>query len=245
VPAFFYRIVVWALSFPPHLGAFPVLLARQSQNTLLAEGNFVMKRLILGSAALAVLLSGALHAKAGTIMTFNESGTFEDGSSLSGTVTIDTTAGVPIAMNMTVGAPGSLVFDSSAAGYQIGALAFSDPISGGTDTDLFLQNVFSQSGNEYQIVLVLMLPVPSLQGYTGGALLGSSDTNYLFHSLYTYHEITPVLTVFEQSFLVSGSELDPASTVAPEPSTLVVWSLIAGIFGVGAMPKRLKRTSAA
>lgn len=40
-------------------------------------------------------------------------------------------------------------------------------------------------------------------------------------------------------------QFDQAASSVPEPSTLVLWSLVAGIFGVGGMRKRMKLTTAA
>jgi len=64
-----------------------------------------------------VLLALASRAKADTYTTFEATGTFEDGSSLSGTVTIDMTIGLATAVDLTVATEYSaLFFDSSEAG---------------------------------------------------------------------------------------------------------------------------------
>ncbi len=63
-----------------------------------------MWRFILGAAVLGLMAGAAAPARAGLISTFTAEGTFQDGATLGGTLTIDTTTGVVTAANLLVGA---------------------------------------------------------------------------------------------------------------------------------------------
>lgn len=96
-----------------------------------------------------------LHA---AVVVLNITGTLTDGSPISGTVTIDNTAGLATAVNVVVGAPTSLTFNLVDAQAQIGPTIYQ--IQAGLAAPLPDFNI--------------TLPVASLVGYTGGTLCSSS-----------------------------------------------------------------------
>ena len=112
------------------------------------------------------MLAGAHLATAATLI-FNANGIFADGALMSGTITIDTTAGAATAVNINVTAPDAL------------NLAF-----------IQFQNVVTPTAYELQLGatsvglpnLDLALPtsgsVNPLIGYTGGSLTTASDLRF-------------------------------------------------------------------
>ncbi len=67
-----------------------------------------MRRFMLAAAVFGLMSGAAAPARADIITTFTAEGTFVDGATLGGTLTIDTTIGMVTAANLMVGAPYSL-----------------------------------------------------------------------------------------------------------------------------------------
>jgi hypothetical protein len=67
-----------------------------------------MWRSILAAAVFGLMAGAAAPASGDLITTFTAEGTFADGATLGGTLTIDTSIGTVIAANLMVGAPYSL-----------------------------------------------------------------------------------------------------------------------------------------
>src|SRR5271166_1841690 len=118
-----------------------------------------MWRFILAAAVLGLMAGAAAPARAGQISTFTAEGTFQDGATLSGTLTIDTTQGLASAANLTIAPIASLPILFTSVQAQ-GAITS----PGGTHAyELF----FSQTNGPE---LALFLPVPSLIDYPGGPI---------------------------------------------------------------------------
>ena len=116
-----------------------------------------MMRKALVAAVLGIML-GAPPTRADITTIFDASGTFSDGSTLSGTVTIDVTSGTATSWDLTAGSYQFLSLDSQQnAG---GAILL--------------------SGDDSSIAqLSLFIPVAGLAGYTGGSLTTSSNLQLL------------------------------------------------------------------
>ncbi len=130
-------------------------------------------------------------AQAGSV-TFDASGTFEDGATLSGTMTIDTTVGQVTAVNLVVSAPDSL--DLTFVQYQSNT-----SYSG----DYFIQTGPTATGLPNFLVV---LPVTTLVGYSGGSIGSTTQPANSIES-----NVYPVTT------LTVGS-----LSAVPEPSSLVL-----------------------
>lgn len=147
----------------------------------------------------------------GSVVTFDASGTFVDGSTLSGTLEIDTTAGVVTDANLMVG-PQTLDFP------------FVPP--GSFDVTFILQQGLGPSAVTYDVVVYtaglelpyvsLALPTTSLIGYDGGEIGSLSQPAAGFTSDIQYLETNAYLNI--------GS-LAPV----PEPSTLLLMVISFGV----------------
>ena len=149
-------------------------------NFSFSDGRKSMRNLLIARPTLAVsvlvfvLLYLAGKANADTIIEFNASGTFADGSSLSGTVTIDTTIGVATAADLTVVGNGpNFDFIFQVPKFGVVPQLFSnepnhDLIFGvqKPTIELFALNL-DISAIEY---IGIVLPV-SLDGYSGGPII--------------------------------------------------------------------------
>ena len=143
----------------------------------------------------AVLLSlGATQALADTITVFDASGSFADGSTLSGTIDIDVTTGVATGVDLTVSAPDSVTFTVIPSQHSIG---------GGS---------FIEAGSLASRDVVTLGITGSLVGYDGGALGSFRDPGLAESSL-----DEPSIT----AFLDSG-QLTPEVPSVPEPSPAVL-----------------------
>jgi hypothetical protein len=141
---------------------------------------------------LALMAGAAGHAKAGLIRTFDAEGTFDDGATLSGTLSIDTTIGTVTSANLVVGAPDSLDFiDIQFQGGNI------------YPGDYFIQAGTTPSGLPN---LLLVLPTDSLVGYSGGPI--GSDTN--------------PANGYVSSIYLGATLTDGSLTAVPEPSGLLL-----------------------
>jgi len=140
------------------------------------------------------LFAPAMHA---SIITFVATGVTQSGSTLSGDVVIDTTAGSVSSLSLTMSSPLSFTantFDSFASGQASGYLV-----------------IQADNGTTFPFV-ALDIPTATLVGYTGGSLctVGSTCPNGISFSEASTSNATT-------SGFVSGS-----LTTAPEPASLVL-----------------------
>lgn len=170
----------------------------------------------------------------GTVTTFNASGQFANGNSLSGTITINTTQGTIQSVDLTAGTGSGLAFNASTT-----ALPSSSSSSTGTTIDMS-----NTTGND----LNLGVPVNSLVGYTGGSLMSldapGSINGFTFESGYVlgYDDATVYLT--SGSLTVSSTTSPPPTVSAPEPGSLAIFGAgVFGLLGFGLVSRRkLRRT---
>lgn len=111
-------------------------------------------RRILALATFTLVSSISLASRADAAV-FVADGVFDDGSTLSGTVTIDTVAGLFTAINLVVGSPSSLAF-----GVNIDQGSFGAPFF----YSVFVSNIAGTYDFNFGI------PLNSIVGYTGGSL---------------------------------------------------------------------------
>jgi hypothetical protein len=162
---------------------------------------FAAKCCLRASILMCAILVLPCLAKADNIVTFNATGTFTDNSTLSGTVTIDTTTGAATAMDVTASSPISITFNS-----------YVDSFYSSGDGEYLIEGYDSGAQNE----LILGVPVSSLIGYGGGALAGVTSTPFDTASEFepTGGEGTPVP-------LDTGALTAPGMTT-PAPATLTL-----------------------
>jgi hypothetical protein len=116
----------------------------------------------IGKLLLAFCLLGLAAATARASIVFQVSGTLNDGSAISGTFTIDTTAGTVTAANLTLGPPTSETCNSIANQFVAG---------GGPG--FYELDLNCSAGNKF-IVFLPSDPAGDLLGYTGGSIAGGS-----------------------------------------------------------------------
>ena len=166
---------------------------------------------------------GAQLAHADVIQTFNVSGSFQDGASLGGTVTIDVTTGnitgaaldlgTPISASITTGSQGTIA-------YGAGAVLYAATIP----------NSASQLGGD---TLYLAFATSSLVDYSGGALYSTTDPGTTING-------NPRGSLIQtQSGSVQTQLTSGAVSAVPEPSGLA--PLAAGLFGLGLIARRKRR----
>jgi hypothetical protein len=172
-------------------------------------------------AALGLIALAAPRAVwADTIVQFNVSGTFEDGSVLTGTVTIDTTSGIPEGGRVETTGPTS-VGPLISMGYSSDQPQFFE-----IAPQVCEPLVPCNSGFMY-----LFLDVPNLIGYTGGPICGLSTGCVSTMGPLPYQG--PVFSyVTDPVYLTTGSLTLPAA--APEPSSVVLLGIgLLGLMGIG------------
>lgn len=148
------------------------------------------------SISLALFCFTAMSARAATTYTtFGATGTFDDGSTLSGTIMIDTVNGDLGAIDLFVSAPDNLTLD-----YNL------ESESSSGDYLIYV----GESSNEFP-EFVLSLPVDSLVGYTGGVIDSDDDPGPGVLSSPLYLTLEDVVT------LQSGS-----LTPTPEPASWIL-----------------------
>jgi hypothetical protein len=165
-------------------------------------------------AALGLIALAAPRAVwADSIMQFNVSGTFEDGSVLTGTVMIDTTGGYPVGGSVETTGPTS-VGPLTSFGYS-------------SDQPQFFE-IAPQVGNGF---MFLFLDVPNLIGYTGGAICGLS-TGCVSTMGPPVNQGPVVSYVTDPVYLTAGSLTLPAAV--PEPASVVLLGTgLLGLMGIG------------
>ncbi len=156
-----------------------------------------------GCGGAGLMAGAAAPARADLIATFTAEGTFADGATLGGTLTIDTSIGTVTAANLTVGAPDSLTF-----------VAVQD--------QLVVSNGFTQvdvGEAEFTIPSIeLDIPVTSMVAYAGGALIGMT-----INQNYGGNTSTLFLPAHGgRGYVELGLQSGSLSVAVPEPSTLLV-----------------------
>ena len=138
----------------------------------------------------------------------NASGTFDDGTLLSGTVTIDTLAGEVMSANLQLDSPGSpeLTFqsiDDQGSNAPYGHYSFT----------------MVQAPGDESVLLALVVQPADLVGYQGGPL--QSLTPPGFAHVYTYYYV--------RANNHEGDLTHGALSAVPEPSTLMAATLAGAI----------------
>lgn len=171
-------------------------------------------QLLLTTAAVLCSL-GTAHAD--TITTFNLNANLDDGGTVTGTVTLNTTTGVFTASNLT--------------GIFEGYTAYFSGTSTRTDSGSnFVANIF-QSTNYANTNFQLVLPVSTLRNYTPGGLCTAGGANCSTYDSSIRHDQADYTDV------VSGSLTNSVPVaVTPEPSSLLL--LGSGVMALGAILRR-------
>lgn len=149
---------------------------------------------------------------------FNASGTFADGTTLGGTVTINTATGQVTSVDLTLSAPNAATLTLIA---DVGSVPGSVVISAGTPS------VYPQ--------VSLWFPVSTLAGYSGGALC--SNTSPCTSGAFTNLARSDVAG---EDRLTSGS-LTPASQPPGTPAPPSLWLALVGCATVLAYALRARR----
>jgi len=133
-------------------------MERKPKETNSLEENL---RLRLVLAALVIVLFAWCAYAGDTVVTFNASGTFADGATLSGTLTLDTTTGEPMVENLVVSSPDSNTYT----------------VPNGVVITSTYQLIFvSPAGLPFTPVLQVTVPASTLVGYSGGTLCSTTTT---------------------------------------------------------------------
>jgi hypothetical protein len=175
----------------------------------------VSRRAVCAFTLLLAAFPLASSVRGDEITTFDLSGTFADNSTLSGTITIDTTANTVTEINVGVSATPAIAFNYAPHAYIF-------PSAGETLIEAYSQNLG---------FLLLDVPVPSLVGISS-LPLGSSITPSGTKSQYQATgggEGTPVSLVF--------GTITPAPT--PEPASLAL--VLSGAVAMGGLGLRRGR----
>jgi hypothetical protein len=202
----------------------------------------VSKSVLRAVTVLSVLLALACQAKADQITTFDiVNGHLQDGASVTGTLTIDTSTGAAVSFNVSVGSPDNQLFTPSNVydffTYPANTPGFTDstgsifaiekdtvePVNSG-------QPEQGRSSGDDLPRIVFGIPVPNLIGFDGGPL-GTSTYEYGYDGP---PDFTP------EVFFSSGS-----LTPTPEPTTITL--LVSGFIafgGYGLYQRRRGRSTA-
>jgi len=171
-----------------------------------------MNRLVLNSLALMFFSLCGGTASADVITTFSAFGTFSDGSTLTGSLQIDTTTGVALAAeSLYIGAPGSVFIN------DIRIQAPNEPFPG----DFILQAGFGPPGGGPPL-FVMALPVSSLIGYSGGPIVSVTDPSMGEASDIQYSQTNVALLsvgslrMAQSTTIQGGTGFAPVALNAPE-----------------------------
>ena len=183
-----------------------------------AKGAFASALFILSALALA-----PAHA---TAIPFTATGSFQDGSTLSGFVTIDTATGL-------IGAA-DLAISGRPVHFTTIALQRTFPLVGPLLTEFEFAN-----GQTTDNLLTFLLPPVSLIGYNGGLLCGTVNAPSCFDG--TLHYQSNFATKLQNGGIpantfVTMTEGSLTPSAVPEPST---WAL-ACIAGISMVRRRVK-----
>ena len=156
------------------------------------------------------------------VTTFYASGLFQGGSALSGTVSIDTTAGSIQSFNLQVGSGTAFAFTGPSS---------SDGVNSINEYVLYQTN---GSGN----TLDLGFMTNSLVGFNGGSF-ASLDNPYSYNGQnYTSAYSNTLATTDLQS---GGLSLTPVTNSVPEPGSLAIFGAGLGILAFGLGRRRRRR----
>lgn len=141
---------------------------------------------------------------------FSASGTFENGTSLSGVITIDTATGLVVS--------GDLAVSGSPADFTAMELQRTWPPS-----SPFLSEVELGNGQATNNLLILLFPPVSLVGYSGGVLCGVSPAVCQDATLTYRSNISTESNGFSSNFIaLTEGGLSPARAPEPAPGALAL-----------------------
>jgi hypothetical protein len=192
--------------------------------------------------ALAALTAAANQAKADIITTYNVTGTYQDGATMSGTITVDTTTPALLSTDVAVSSPtyGTLNFDSSSPGNYFSQ---SMPRVGGSPDSFVLVDIQPNGNGNATTMLQFVAEAPGFVWPSGIVTLVNRTESFIDGSqVSTFYnpDADPSLGGADQVYLSSG-ELDPVNT--PEPATLTM--LASGFVALGGFgfSRRRRRAS--
>lgn len=155
------------------------------------------------------LIPGSMAAHADTITTFDATGVTALGATFSGTLTIDTTAGVVTADDLNLSSPDNLAFTATPT------------VSGTVLPSTFEIQIPATTGPG---ALQLQLPINSLVGYDGGQM--DSLSNGVDGRI---SEVTDGIDIFTEGTLTATTE--GTLTTTPLPATLPLFASGLGVLG--------------
>jgi hypothetical protein len=159
----------------------------------------------LATALWCVFVAFSTQAKADTI--FPVSGNFGDNATLSGTVTIDTTATMNwvTAIDVTTSAPIADTFASYVTSFYAPG-----------DGEVLIEGFDSTFTNE----IILAVPVTTLTGFTGSLLAGTVSTP--FNPTIADSEVAPAGGEGTPTAILATGQLGVPAIMTPEPSSFVL-----------------------
>ena len=181
--------------------------------TILKQFNLRQKARLAPLVLIACSAFSVSTANADTIQAFNATGTFVDGASLSGTVTVNTTTGIVTASSLAVSAPDALAFNfvqfqqSNVSG--LWTLTFGTTAVGLPNLNIGIATIGSSN---------------PMIGYTGGTVASNATPVIGAASDIFYSAASQVV-------LSSGSFTLPAATAVPALALLALGAAPLAFFG--------------